>query len=194
MIYVLNVYFSEVDSSFKGPHLIFTNMGDEVNPAHLCYSQVGRMGKGKGQIVNLGSSGCFVIGRILHETLHALGEPFPFIWKNYKMGQYHFFCTGATHEMMRADRDSFVRVLEENLQPGSEKNFQKKGTDLYSARDTAFDFNSVMMYGPTDFGKLDSNGKRKTTIQPLIPGVEIRSFLAVIAALYLPYSQSVSGD
>ena len=79
--------------------------------------------------------------------------------------------------MMRSDRDSFVRVLEENLQPGSEKNFQKKGTDLYSARDIAFDFDSVMMYGPTDFGVLDSStGKRKTTIQPLVPGVKIRFF------------------
>ena len=71
-------------------------------------------------------------------------------------------------------RDDAIR--EENLQPGSEKNFHKKGTDLYSARDIAFDFDSVMMYGPTDFGILDSAGKRKTTIQPLVPGVEIRSF------------------
>ena len=84
-------------------------------------------------------------------------------------------CTGATHEMMRSDRDSFVKVLEENLQPGSEKNFQKKGTDLYSARDIAFDFDSVMMYGPTDYGILDDSGKRKTTIQPLVQGVKIRS-------------------
>ena len=59
---------------------------------------------------------------------------------------------------------------EENLQPGSEKNFQRKGTDLYSARDIAFDFDSVMMYGPTYFGILYSSGKRKTTIQPLVPG------------------------
>ena len=78
--------------------------------------------------------------------------------------------------MMRSDRDLYVKVLEENLQPGSEKNFQKKGTDEYSARDIEFDFDSVMMYGPTDFGILDSNGKRKTTIQPLVSGVDIRSF------------------
>ena len=70
-------------------------------------------------------------------------------------------------------RDDAIR--EENLQPGSEKNFQRKGTDLYSARDIAFDFDSVMMYGPMDFGILDDSGKRKTTIQPLVQGVKIRS-------------------
>ena len=70
-------------------------------------------------------------------------------------------------------RDDAIR--EENLQPGSEKKFHKKGTDMYSARDIAFDFDSVMMFGPTDFGILDSSGKRKTTIQPLVPGVKIRS-------------------
>ena len=85
-----------------------------------------------------------------------------------------FFVTGATHEMMRPDRDLYVKVLEENLQTGSEKNFQKKGTDLYNARDVAFDFDSVMMYGPTDFGILDIAGRRKTTIEPLVPGVKIR--------------------
>ena len=71
--------FSEVESSFSKPHLIFTNMGDDVNPAHLCYSKVGRIGNGNGQIVNLGSPGCLVIGRILHETLHALGDAFIFV-------------------------------------------------------------------------------------------------------------------
>ena len=33
---------------------------------------------------------------------------------------------------------------------------------------------SIMMYGPNDFGTLDSLGERRTTIQPLDPKVEIR--------------------
>ena len=180
VIFVFNVPFSEVDSSFRGAHLIFTNMGDGVNPAHLCYSQVGRIGKSNGQFVNLGSYGCLVVGRILHETLHALGEPICFVCGRFQKVKgdgaisLQVFVTGATHEMMRPDRDLFVKVLEENLQTGSEKNFQKKGTDLYNARDVAFDFDSVMMYGPTDFGILDIAGRRKTTIEPLVPGVKIR--------------------
>ena len=77
--------------------------------------------------------------------------------------------------MMRADRDLYVKILLQNIQDGSEKNFLKKETDLYSTRDTPFDFDSVMIYGPTDYGILDSQtGQRMTTIQPLIPGVEIR--------------------
>ena len=63
-----------MDASYQGPHLIFTSMGDGQNPAHLCYSQVGRISEGNGQIVNLGSPECLAIGKILHETLHALGK------------------------------------------------------------------------------------------------------------------------
>ena len=65
-----------VDETYSGFHLIFTNMGDANHAAHLCFSYVGRTdgdGDGKGQVVNLGSGECFTIGKILHETLHALG-------------------------------------------------------------------------------------------------------------------------
>ena len=68
-----NTFFREVDQSYQGPHLIFTNMGDGQNPAHLCYSQVGRMDEGNGQFINLGSPECLEMGRVLHETLHSLG-------------------------------------------------------------------------------------------------------------------------
>ena len=76
--------------------------------------------------------------------------------------------------MMRPDRDLYVKILLENVQEGSERNFLKKGTDLYSTRDTPFDYDSIMIYGPTDYEILDSAGQRTTTIQPLMPGVEIR--------------------
>ena len=76
--------------------------------------------------------------------------------------------------MMRPDRDSYVKILLENVQEGSERNFLKKGTDLYSTRDTPFDYDSIMIYGPNDYGIVDSAGQRMTTIQPLMPGVEIR--------------------
>ena len=85
-----------------------------------------------------------------------------------------FLLTGATHEMMRADRDSYVKILLENLEPGNERSFLKKETDLYSARETPFDFDSIMMYGPTDFGIDDGAGQKMTTIQPLVPTIEFR--------------------
>ena len=65
-----------MDADFSGPHLIFSVMGDELNPAHACFSYVGRVGGqgvDKGQVVNLGSAACLAIGMILHETLHSLG-------------------------------------------------------------------------------------------------------------------------
>ena len=78
------------------------------------------------------------------------------------------------HEHSRPDRDSYVSILLENVQPGAENNFQKVSNATHDARDTPFDLESVMFYGPTDFGVTDNTGKRKTTIKPLKPGVEIR--------------------
>ena len=75
--------------------------------------------------------------------------------------------------MMRADRNSYVNVLLDNVQDGEKKNFLEKGLD-YSSRSTPFDFDSIMMYGPTDFGVKDSAGQRMTTIQPLISRIEFR--------------------
>ena len=76
--------------------------------------------------------------------------------------------------MSAPNRDSYVKILLENIEDGSERNFLKKGTDLYNTRNTPFDFESIMIYGPTDYGSLDNAGHRRTTIQPLVPGVEIR--------------------
>ena len=81
----------------------------------------------------------------------------------------------AVHEMMRPDRDSFVEILFDNIIPGQEGNFRRKVSGTYSAHDTPFDWGSIMMYGPTDAGKMDSGtGVRKTTIRPKMAGVEIR--------------------
>ena len=50
----------EVDEGHEGPHLIFTNMGDGENPAFFCYSQVGRVDQGDGQVINLGARECWL--------------------------------------------------------------------------------------------------------------------------------------
>ena len=76
--------------------------------------------------------------------------------------------------MMRADRDLYVKIIHENMQKGSDKNFRRKENIFYSSRDTPFDFDSVMMYGPRDFGKLEKDGQRMRTILPLVPGITIR--------------------
>ena len=82
--------------------------------------------------------------------------------------------SGGAHEMMRRDRDLHVRILKHNLQRGSEKQFKIKDRPSYDTRRTPFDFQSVLMYGPTDFGQKISQGKFKKTIEPLRPEDEIR--------------------
>ena len=78
------------------------------------------------------------------------------------------------HEQSRSDRDFYVSILMENVQPGSQKNFKKKSGDTYNGRGTPFDPQSIMIYGPTDFGIKDSMGERQITIQPLDPKTKIR--------------------
>lgn len=146
---------------YPHPHLIYTTMGDATHDPWLCYSFVGKM-RTRGQVINLGQPQCFAKGMILHETLHALGL------------SLLTFPSKTIHEMMRPDRDQFVEILFDNIQPGQEGNFKLKASDTHSSRRTPFDWRSIMMYGPTDAGKLDITGKRTTTIRPLLAGVEIR--------------------
>ena len=104
---------------------------------------------------------------ILHETLHGLGW---FFLNNSASSDSN--SAGAVHEMMRPDRDRYVEIIFENIILGQESNFRRKTSGTHS---TPFDWGSIMMYGPTDAGKMDSEtGSRKTTIRPKVPGVEIR--------------------
>ena len=79
--------------------------------------------------------------------------------------------------MMRPDRDSYVEIIFDNIIPGQEGNFRRKTSGTYTDHDTPFDWGSIMMYGPTDAGKMEldsETGTRKTTIRPKVPEVEIR--------------------
>ena len=78
------------------------------------------------------------------------------------------------HEQSRPDRDFYVSVLMENVESRAQQNFKKASIDTHSGRGTPFDYDSIMIYGPTDFGIEGGNGERKTTIQPLDPNVVIR--------------------
>ena len=67
-----------------------------------------------------------------------------------------------------------MSILFDNIESKSKGNFDKKESSRYNTRRTPFDISSIMMYGPDDFGIKDSQGRRKRTIQPLQPGIEIR--------------------
>lgn len=56
---------------------------------------------------------------------------------------------GLLHEHKREDRDNYINVLEYNIQPGREGEFEKGGGHKAHGE---FDFNSMMLYGSTQFG------------------------------------------
>ncbi|XP_037719339.1 zinc metalloproteinase nas-13-like isoform X2 [Drosophila subpulchrella] len=94
-----------------------------------CWSAVGRLG-GR-QELNLQSPNCLrMIGTSIHELMHALG----------------FF-----HEQNRHERDSYVRVISDNVKPGKIKNFRKYSSNQESGFGVEYDYGSVMHYSTTSF-------------------------------------------
>lgn len=114
-----------------------------------CWSEVGRQG-GK-QELNLEryepGNGCFRHGTIVHEFIHALG----------------FY-----HMQSASDRDEFVTIAWENIQPGLESNFLIYPKDVITHFDVEYEYGSVMHYPATAFS---INGEK--TIITLDPEVEI---------------------
>jgi len=101
-----------------------------------CQSSVGRVG-GK-QYLSLGF-GCMQISTVIHEMLHAIG----------------FY-----HEQGREDRDKFLKVHDDNIIPGMERNFKKESNTTATHFNSTYDYCSIMHYGPTFFSK-----NRKVTLE-----------------------------
>ncbi|XP_078271738.1 astacin-like metalloendopeptidase [Rhinoraja longicauda] len=92
-----------------------------------CYAIVGFTGKQ--QIVSLNQRSCLYFGVIQHEFLHSLG---------------------FQHEHCRSDRDSYVKILWENIVHGQAFNFNKLRTNNLGVK---YDYTSIMHYGRTAFSK-----------------------------------------
>lgn len=106
-----------------------------------CASYVGK--KGGKQEIELAPR-CNTMNTV-HEIGHALG-----MW----------------HEQSRADRNSYIRIVWENIEENHKYNFEQHFTDGKDFGD--YDYQSIMHYGPYSFSK---NGEK--TIIPLAEGVEI---------------------
>lgn len=90
-----------------------------------CFSSLGRVGYG--QTLSINRDGCLWHGIIQHEILHALG---------------------FQHEQTRSDRDYYVRINWDYIDPNMAFNFYLQDTNNLN---TPYDYSSIMHYGRTAF-------------------------------------------
>ncbi|CAL8395628.1 unnamed protein product [Boreogadus saida] len=102
-----------------------------------CYSYLGRTGGM--QVLSLMRSGCMYYGIMQHEVNHALG---------------------FNHEQTRSDRDQYVKINWQNINPSTVYNFQRKNTNNLNS---PYDYTSIMHYGRTAFS---INGRDSITPIP----------------------------
>jgi hypothetical protein len=128
-----------------------TTEGDFVTfrPSTGCSSSVGR--RGGPQFVNL-EAGC-TTGNTIHEIGHTIG-----FW----------------HEQSREDRDAFVTIHWDKIQPGLEHNFNQHIADGDDVG--PYDYGSIMHYPRNAFSTDGSD-----TITPLGPGAAIGQRTALSA-------------
>ncbi|CAB1425737.1 unnamed protein product [Pleuronectes platessa] len=88
----------------------------------------GNQQEGK-QRLSIGNN-CDRLGTVEHEFLHALG-----FW----------------HEQSRADRDDYVNIMWDRIEPGKEHNFKTYDDKVSSALGVPYDYGSVMHYSKTSF-------------------------------------------
>ncbi|KAH8337531.1 hypothetical protein KR074_000236 [Drosophila pseudoananassae] len=74
--------------------------------------------------------GCFKLGTIQHELLHTLG--------------FH-------HQQCSPNRDEYVKIVEENISEGHEKNFVKYEASEVEDFDQAYDYGSILHYSSMAF-------------------------------------------
>ncbi len=133
-----NVDIIELPASATTPYHVRV-----VDDTFACYSYVGdrRDVFVTSQELNVVSACGF--GSTVHEFLHALG---------------------MFHEQSREDRNSYVEIRLENVEPGKEHNFNQQ---IIGASDVqSYDYGSIMHYSSHAFS---INGQ--PTIVPLMPGV-----------------------
>nr|XP_046916877.1 tolloid-like protein 1 isoform X2 [Dermatophagoides farinae] len=95
-----------------------------------CCSYVGKRGNGP-QAISIGKN-CDKFGIVVHELGHVVG-----FW----------------HEHTRPDRDENVHIMNHNIMPGQEYNFNKLTEDEVNSLGIKYDFDSIMHYSRNTFSK-----------------------------------------
>ncbi|MBO9667898.1 MAG: M12 family metallopeptidase [Bdellovibrio sp.] len=111
-----------------------------------CKSYVGRIGGLQPLWV---APGCGA-KEIAHEIMHAIG---------------------FVHEQNRSDRDAYIEILWNNVQPSAKLNFEKFSNEASSANALgAFDYSSIMIYPPYMFSTNSGETMRsKNSEKPIAP-------------------------
>ncbi|XP_036324697.1 zinc metalloproteinase nas-8 [Rhagoletis pomonella] len=123
-------YHSKTCIRFK-PRSYERDYIDITNDKSGCWASVGRLG-GR-QVVNLQAPLCFrQYGTSLHELMHAVG---------------------FMHEQNRPERDSYIRILSENIKPHMLENFAKGSARKQYDFGVPYDYASVMHYSKKSFSK-----------------------------------------
>lgn len=130
-------------TSVSGDYVVFEAKTDYVINA----SPLGKIG-GK-QLIKLRPDAS--VGNIIHEIGHSLG-----LW----------------HEHSRPDRDQFITIQGDNIDPNCKKEFDLI-QDKYSFYGTTYDFGSIMHYDAYAFAKTGLNGQKLITIKTKPPGQNI---------------------
>lgn len=110
----------------------------DVLSGNGCSSHLGKIG-GR-QSVSLNKNGCVYKGIIIHEFIHALGYD---------------------HMHSHAERDKYIEIMWENINPKTIPNFDKVDPRKFSNFGTGYDLYSVMHYDSMAFSK-----NHKPTIVP----------------------------
>jgi Astacin (Peptidase family M12A) len=109
-----------------------THQHDFVNiySGRYCKSNLGRTGGM--QEISLNRKTCMEKGIIMHELLHALGY---------------------IHMHSRPDRDKYVKIQWNNIQPKWFSEFNRVNPNIFMHLGTPYDYQSIMHYGSTAFTK-----------------------------------------
>uniref|UniRef100_K1QWZ9 Metalloendopeptidase n=1 Tax=Magallana gigas TaxID=29159 RepID=K1QWZ9_MAGGI len=119
-----------------------------VRSGTSCSAGVGFYGDGE-HIINLKEPGCGTVGVAAHEMLHRLGQ---------------------RHEQSRSDRDRYVQIRWDRIDPDSQYNYYRRLT--YNRN--PYDIGSVMQYGYGEGRGIELRDKNLLFLE--FPGNEVLSF------------------
>jgi hypothetical protein len=100
-----------------------------------CWSYMGKFATKGPQQVTLQSPQCLKSKTVAHELIHALG---------------------FNHEQSRPDRDAWVTINVDNIEPRQRHNFAKSENEKFPTN-SSYDYNSIMHYAKNAFAIVKTN-------------------------------------